>query len=167
MQFRKASAELRRQEARNQNPALFDRLISIAKISHHGDCWPVVTNFGPDGYGILRVNGRKERAHRMMFSLYYVGLEAPVVRHICNNPGCINPAHLRAGTPKDNAMDRVFFQRGGNLKGVNNGRAKLTEEQVREIRASGESGVELAQRYGITGVMVSRIRLRKAWIHIK
>lgn len=166
MHFRKASAELRQQEARSRNPEVFDRLISIARTSHHGDCWPVVTNFGPDGYGILRVNGRKQRAHRVMFSLYYAGIDAPVVRHTCNNPACINPAHLRAGTPKDNAMDRVNSNRGGDLRGANNGRAKLTDEQVREIRSSNETGAELARRFGISKVMACRIKRGDAWHHL-
>lgn len=164
--FKKASAEQRRQEARAHNPELFDRLMAIARISHHGECWPVHRNIGKDGYGILRVHGRKERAHRMMFELYYQGVEAPVVRHNCNNPACINPAHLRAGTPKDNAIDRVNSNRGGDLKGSKNGRAKLTDEQVREIRGSNKTGAELARLFGISKVMACRIKRGEAWSHL-
>lgn len=167
MEFRKASAELRRQEARTRNPALFDRLFKLAKVSHHGECWPVLRTANRDGYGVLKVDGRSQRAHRLMFELYYPGIPAPVVRHNCNNPACINPAHLRAGTPKDNAMDRVNSNRGGDLKGEKNGRAKLTSEQVLEIRASSLSGTELGRKYGVSKNMISRIRLGLAWNHIK
>lgn len=164
--FRRASAVMKREEARARNPQVFDRLISIAQDGPHSKCWPVNKNIGKDGYGILRVNGRKERAHRLMFALYFPNVEAPVVRHTCNNPACINPAHLRAGTPLDNAMDRVFSSRGGDLKGEKNGRAKLTQEQVLEIRSSDLSGAELGRKYGISKAMACRIKRGNAWTHI-
>jgi len=166
MMFRKACVETRRQEARARNPELFDRLIELAHISNHSECWPVHRNIGKDGYGILRVNGRKERAHRMMFELYFPNVPAPVVRHKCNNPGCINPAHLREGTPHDNAIDRMLSKRGGDLRGEHNGRAKLTDSQVREIRASKATGAELARRFGISKVMACRIQRGEAWKHV-
>lgn len=166
MAIRKASAEHKRQEARARNPAVFDRLIAIAKTSHHGDCWPVIKNIGKDGYGILRVNGRKERAHRIMFSLYFPNVDAPVVRHKCNNTGCINPAHLREGTPHDNALDRMLSGRGGDLRGSNNGRAKLTNEQVMKIRVSTRSGADIGRDLGISKAMACRIKRGDAWTHI-
>ena len=51
-------------------------------------------------------------------------------------------------------------------QGELNGNAKLTEEQVREIRICSGLQREIAARFGITQVMVSRIRLRKAWFHL-
>jgi hypothetical protein len=52
------------------------------------------------------------------------------------------------------------------LKGVDHGRAKLTEKQVLKIRASGASGVALAAKYGVSTKAISSIRLRKRWKHI-
>lgn len=166
MAFVKASASLKWDAARANNPSLFDRLIAIAKISHHGDCWPVFKNISANGYGALRVNGRKERAHRMMFSLYFPDVDAPVVRHKCNNPACINPAHLREGTKRDNAIDRMLSGRGGDLRGANNGRAKLTDDQVREIRASGLTGADAGRKFNVSKVMACRIIAGKAWKHV-
>jgi hypothetical protein len=102
-----------------------------------------------------------------MFSLYYPGVDAPVVRHNCHNPACINPAHLRAGTPHDNAIDRMHANRGGDLRGEKNGRAKLTERDVLEIRASSLSSADLSMKFCVTKVMVCRIRRGQAWTHVK
>lgn len=166
MEIRKASAIEKRQQARARNPALFDRLINMAETGLHTVCWPVKHGRNKDGYGVLKVDGKNVRAHRMMFSLYWPDVVAPVVRHNCHNPACINPAHLRAGTPLDNAIDRMLANRGGDLRGTNNGRAKLTDEAVREIRGSTLSGAELGKKYGISKVMACRIKRGLAWTHI-
>jgi hypothetical protein len=101
-----------------------------------------------------------------MFALFYPGVDAPVVRHMCNRPNCINPAHLRAGTQLDNVMDRVLAGRNGNLKGEANGRAKLAAVEVREIQESNESGADLSRRFGISKAMACRIKRGAAWKHL-
>ena len=166
MEIRKASALGKRLHARIQNPVIFDRLIAMAETGSHTVCWPVKRGQDKDGYGVLKVNGKNVRAHRLMFSLYWPALDAPVVRHNCNNPACINPAHLRAGTQLDNAIDRMLSNRGDDLRGTNNGRAKLTDTDVLEIRASTLSGAELGKKYGISKVMACRIKRGVAWTYI-
>jgi DNA invertase Pin-like site-specific DNA recombinase len=52
------------------------------------------------------------------------------------------------------------------LVGVSHGCAKLTEEQVFSIRASGETQYALADKYGVTQHTISRIKSRKTWKHI-
>lgn len=168
MKFEKASVKDKMDAARARDPATFDRLIASARIGPMTDCWPVTTRArNRDGYTLLRVRGTKQRSHRAMFSLFYPDVPAPVVRHVCNNPACINPAHLRAGTPRDNAHDRMHANRGGNLRGENNGRSVLTEEQVRAIRSSQLSGAELGRRYGVSKNMACRIKCGLAWGHVK
>lgn len=53
-----------------------------------------------------------------------------------------------------------------DLRGERNGSAKLTEDQVREIRASRESLSEAAARYGVSFQLVGLIRQRKVWRHV-
>lgn len=165
MAFIKASAEEKMVEARSRNPIVFDRLMSAASTGHHGNCWPVTKNF-QNGYGVMRVNGKKVGMHRLMFELYFPLVEAPVVRHKCNNPSCINPAHLREGTKADNNADRMLSLRGGDLRGQCNGRSKLTDEQVIEIRNSDMTGAELGRKFNVSKVMACKIRRGDAWKHI-
>jgi hypothetical protein len=64
-------------------------------------------------------------------------------------PACVNPEHLEAVTPAENV------RRGR--------RAKLTAEQVAEIRASADTQMVLARRYGISQPQVSRIKRGQTW----
>ena len=164
--FKKASREDRMLRARAVDPAIYDRLVSSAIISAGHLCWPMQTALNSDGYAHLKVRGRRVGAHRLMFGLFFPGVAAPVVRHMCNNPYCVNPAHLRGGTQQDNVNDRVNCDRGGDLRGEFNGRAKLNTLQVREIRNSDESGAAIARRFGISTVLACRIRRGLAWAHI-
>lgn len=164
--FKKASREERMLRAREIDPPTYDRLVAASIISASHLCWPMQTALNKDGYAHLKVRGRRVGAHRVMFSMFFPGVEAPVVRHMCNTPYCINPAHLRGGTQRENVMDRVNCNRGGDLRGERNGRAKLSAEQVVEIRSSKESGAAIARRLGISKVLACRIRRGLAWSHI-
>lgn len=131
-------------------------------------CWLWQGALSADGYGSLRIGGAKERVHRAAYR-HFKGDIAPdlCVCHRCDNPACVNPDHLFLGTPKDNALDRAAKGRGGNLRGGCNGRAKLTEEQVRAIRTSAETGAAIARRLGVSKVLVCRIRRGEAWTHLQ
>ena len=91
-----------------------------------------------------------------------------MVRHTCDNPACVNPEHLLLGTMKDNTQD--MMTRGRNRykeqKGEQIGNHKLSEEDVRAIRASKKTQVQLAKEYGVTQANISSILLRKTWKHI-
>lgn len=165
--FRRANAEQKRQAARAVNPKLYDRLMAKADVRCFSECWEVKSARNKWGYGVITVDGRKQLTHRVSFSLYWPNIETVVVRHNCNNPACINPAHLRPGTHKDNAEDRFFAGHEPDRRGVKNGRSKLTDDLVREIRRSTENNSVLGRRLGVTNAMVSRIRLGDAWTHVK
>jgi hypothetical protein len=82
---------------------------------------------------------------------------------------CVNPAHLGYGTNADNARDMV--EAGRQAKGVDHGRAKLTEEQVLEIRrrhaAGGVTQLALGDEFGVTNALISYIVRRKIWSHLE
>lgn len=87
---------------------------------------------------------------------------ANIACHTCENRGCVNPRHVYSGTKKTNANDRRNDYQRKYLPGVHtrargekHGSARLTEEQVAEIRATYRPGVRghglraLAKKYGV------------------
>lgn len=100
-----------------------------------------------------------------------------LVCHRCDNPVCDEITHLFLGTAKENTQDCIrkerFRYHPENLSdhyhphpGEKNGLAKLTERQVREIRASTESSLKLGPRYGVSFALICRIRRRECWRHV-
>lgn len=82
-----------------------DRLWRSTQIA--GDCWEFTGTRSDDGYGSIRHNGRMEKAHRVAYQLTHGSVPADLkVMHSCDNPPCINPAHLAIGTVADNNRDR-------------------------------------------------------------
>lgn len=91
------------------------------------------------------------------------------VLHVCDVRNCTNPAHLFLGTNADNVIDRNTKGRQAHQRGTENGNAKLTDEQVREIRALRgiERQIDIAVRFGIANGLVSDIQTRKRWKHVE
>lgn len=144
------------------------------KVDRRGrdECWPWrSTARSGFGYGAFRAKypAPTMNAHRIAYMLTF-GLVPPghFVLHTCDNPACCNPSHLTAGTPKDNMRDLVERGRLGDARrfGVDNGNAKLTPEQVLEIRASTLGTVALARQYGVTRDTIRDVRIRKNWKHL-
>lgn len=137
------------------------------KVDDSGACheWTGATN--RDGYGRFWVNGRHHLAHRAAYAIAHS--HAPeVVRHTCDNPSCVNPKHLRGGTQADNIEDRQ--RRDRQAKGSQNGRSKLTAEDVRELRRrkkeTDATYKELAQECGVSHYTVKDAVLGNTWSHV-
>lgn len=78
--------------------------------------------------------------------------------HRCDNPPCVNPAHLFLGTNQDNVDDRVSKDR--TLRGMRHPQAKLTTEQIEELRRLRSTGWlqrEIAAHFGVTPKCVGLI----------
>lgn len=134
-------------------------------------CWPWLGPRKESGYGRIRHRGRKVYVSHLVYELEYGSLpEGMCVLHTCDNPPCVNPKHLWAGTKADNNRDRMQKGRGGNLAGENNGRAQLTEDQVRKIRhrysLGGVSQRRLAEEHGLTPPAIGYIVRREHWSHV-
>ena len=115
-------------------------------ISEDG-CWVWAWNVHPKGYGTVRIDGHNYKAHRVAYELGNGPIpEGHILRHLCNNPSCINPEHLRAGTPRENMRDMVS---AGNQR-----HQRLMPEDAVEIRlqfaAGGISMSEIARRRGVS-----------------
>ena len=95
------------------------------------------------------------------------------VCHTCDNPPCVNPAHLFAGTQKENMDDMWAKGRQQTYekspKGSQHGSAKLTESEVlamREMRAAGSTYAQLVSQFHVSKTTVGEIVTRKLWRHI-
>lgn len=91
--------------------------------------------------------------------------EGLVVRHSCDNPPCWNPSHLELGTQAENVRDRET--RGRSQRGERHYASKLTEDDVREIRASGLTGPALGRQYGVSPFTIYKILDGRSWRHVK
>lgn len=140
-----------------------------SKVDRRGveECWPWTAGCFKDrgGYGAFWLNGRLWKAQRVAW-LFTNGPipEGLEVLHRCDNPQCCNPAHLWLGTSLENQRDK--FEKGRHCYGERNGRAKITVQDVQEIRTLHESGVsvdELSGRYGVTPGSIYKICRRAMW----
>jgi len=94
-----------------------------------------------------------------------------VLRHLNDDPTDNRPENLAWGTHSDNLRDAYRNGRiDSAVRGIAHGMAKLTEDDVREIRrlyATGEfTQRELALRFGVSQMAIWEIVLRKTWKHV-
>lgn len=137
--------------------------------------WTGATTFG--GYGVIQRGGRQDglvRAHRLSLEIS-TGRAVPgnlSVCHRCDNPPCVNPAHLFIDTPKANARDKQMKgrARGGPPRGSRHPKAKLTEEGVRAIRDAYSKGLTsfqaLSEEYSVSKKTILNVVHRRIWTHV-
>jgi len=135
-------------------------------------CWLWSARIDRYGYGKVRARGTSRLAHREAYEAIHGPGSANglAVRHKCDVRACVNPDHLLLGTNADNSRDMV--ERDRQAKGVANGNAKLTEDDVMTIRAeyvrrsSTHGLVALARRFGVHHTLIGFIVRRVSWTHL-
>ena len=157
-------------------PTLIDRF--WAKVQKRGDneCWLWMATRTSFGYGSFRMGSatdgtrRKEMAHRVAYMLANNVTELPknkVIMHSCDNPQCVNPAHLSLGTYAENGKAAYDRKRRSStiVPGEDSPRAKLTQKDVQYIRDSGytKSARQLAEELGVSRSTVTAIRIGQNW----
>lgn len=150
--------------SRGRKPTPFMDRVEMVPFS---TCWYWTGGKDRDGYGFARHDGKVRYAHRVSY-MRYVGPipEGMHVCHSCDEPSCVNPAHLWLGTHYDNMRDMYTKGRRLAASGERHSSAKLTSNQVREIRskiACGHKQKNIAKEYGIGQSHVSMIGHGKIW----
>lgn len=118
-----------------------------------------------NGYGKLRQGGKQVYAHRVAYckavGLSLSDIADVVVRHRCDNRGCINPEHLETGSKADNSADMV--ERGRSAAGERHPGVKLSDKDVVSIRSlyvpkSKDANLQcLADRFGVSMQRISQL----------
>ena len=156
-------------------------------VDKSGDCW-LWTGGLSHGYGRISFDCKDVRAHRFSWIIHFGDIQPGLyVCHKCDNPRCVRPDHLFLGTASDNMRDcankgRLNSQQGPWfpgprspeqvarwLRGEKSPRSKVTETDVRQIRAlyaKGRSFSDIAARFGISSTTVGHIVHRRTWRHV-
>lgn len=122
-------------------------------------------------YPEVSVNGNKIAAHRYSYQHYNGDFNKSLhVLHKCDNTYCVNPDHLFLGTHQQNMIDRDSKGRHKPLIGTINGRSKLTDDQVTEIRMlynpKRYPTRKLAKIFNVSQRLIFNIVHRLCWKHI-
>ena len=134
---------------------------------------PVTPVKGAGGYLKVRLSrpdgSRANRAVHRVVAEAFLGPrpEGHQVRHLNGNQCDNRASNLAWGTAAENARDRD--RHGTTARGVQNGHARLTNEDVLRIRALCDAGApyaQVARDEGLDRTHVRVIALRKEWTHV-
>lgn len=175
-----ASREKSRQAAKRRVYARSDVAVRFwARVDNRGNenCWPFLGAHTTDGYGHFQVGSRRDGsrrmvyAHRLAWELTHGKIpQGQLACHKCDQPSCCNPSHLFLGSSADNVadMDAKGRRVATAMKGERHGRAKLTDDDVRNIRriAGHESRRSTSIRFGVTEKTIGSIQRGDTWRHV-
>lgn len=156
-----------------ESPTLEQRLKDGVTITASG-CWEWNGSRDRHGYGWIRNGDRTVKAHRASYAVHIRPvLAGETICHRCDNPPCVNPEHLFAGTMLDNTRDMIAKGRRrpdkGYIKGTRHPQAKLNDDQVlrlRAMRAEGATYAVLMAEFGLSKTTTGDICTGKLWRHL-
>lgn len=135
------------------------------KVTVTDGCWLWTGSTNGSGYGEIRSKeiGGKRYAHRFSWELEFGPIpKGGEVCHSCDQPSCVNPEHLFLGSHHDNMLDAKAKNR--MPAGERNGQAKLTIDQVREIRSTtGLTAESIARKFNVSRSLISLILRGDRW----
>jgi hypothetical protein len=123
---------------------LTQRFLDNVLIKSGGGCWEWTGKISKGDYGMFSINKKWKIAHRVAYELTIGPIpEGAFICHHCDNRSCVNTAHLFVGDHQANMDDMAAKNRRSSQIGESNGNAKLTAEQVQEIR-----GLYVPRKFG-------------------
>ena len=151
-----------------------------SKVEKTDNCWKWHGSKTILGYGQLRIDYRLIAAHRFSYEMHYGPIPPKKhVLHSCDNPECTRPDHLHLGTHQDNmqeAVERDRFNHKPRIWGEKHHLARLTEDNIKEIRAmfpktAGRkkygSISSIATRFSVSTGAIQSILNGITWKHVK
>ena len=147
------------------NPEWNDVFLHRVKAS--GDCLEFTGALDRKGYGRQSFRGKAWLSHRVSYEVATGPIpDGMFVCHKCDNPACVNPDHLFAGSHRDNTDDMLRKGRSQRRRGESHSRVKLTGEQVVAIKLDPRTHREIAGDYGISLGYVHSLKVGRAWSEI-
>ena len=144
----------------------------VDKGPHPKGCWLWTSAVGgSQSYGLFWVGGHKRTkyAHRLSWEMENntEATSGKVIMHSCDNPRCVNPAHLSLGEHLDNKLDSVSKKRHA-FGSRNGGGVKLNDQTAAEILSlkGKRSCIKVGQEYGVSKPVVLGIWKGRLWRHV-
>ena len=135
----------------------YQRLEHYSRPSDCSDCIVWIGHKDKDGYGAMRDGKKMVRPHRVAYEKEFGAIpEGMSVLHKCNNPDCVNPAHLYLGDHSQNMKDRL--KSGNYATGERHPNSKFSDETVNLIRMESGTNKYISQKYGVSVTQVRNIR---------
>lgn len=140
----------------------FDRFHMQHMPVPESGCWIWIGTINRFGYGRMKVNYKGWLAHRFSWEIHFGKIpDGLFVLHKCDIRCCVNPDHLFIGSQLENMRDMQAKGRGVQLIGERHGGAKLSDDEIQEIRESKHKRSFLSKIYGVDVGHIRNIQIGK------